>query len=59
MLLSRINVGFSFSNFIVELFFFNKVFKKKNSKNSKKIMKSVMGIPYIDFDPLWPLYKYP
>ena len=60
MLLSRINSGFFFFPFYCRVFFFvDKVSENFFFLNSKKIMKSAMGIPSIEFDPLWPLYKYP
>ena len=42
----------------VILFFVEKCLKN-NLKNSKKIMKSDMGIPCGYSRALWPLYKYP
>ena len=60
MLIFELNIEVCFFPFYcrVILFFVEKCLKN-NKKNSKKIMKSDMGIPYVDSRALWPLYKYP
>ena len=54
MLLFELYTVIFFFHFIAELFMSEKKFK-----NSKKIMKSDMGIPRAYSRALWPLYKYP
>ena len=57
MLLFELNIEVVF--FAEFCFFFVEKCLKNNKKNSKKIMKSDMGILYGYSRALWPLYKYP
>ena len=50
---------FLFSILLSSYLNFCEKFLKKFFFNSKKIMKSDMGIPSGESGPLWPLYKYP
>ena len=60
MLLFELNTEVFFFPFYCRvILFFVEECLKNNLKNSKKIMKSDMGIPCAYSRALWPLYKYP